>query len=136
MKKNIGNNDRALRIILGAVILPSSVTGSVLPLNASGIWTYILAVLGICFLVTGATGYSWIYDRLGLDTSKAKSKPAAKKRSTSPRKTSRKTSSAKKRTAPARKTAAKRKTSSRTTTKRKTSKATSSRRRTATRKKK
>lgn len=71
MKKNIGTADRSVRIILGALLFPSAVLGTAVPLVGvvlEGVGKSIALVAGVVFLVTGGLGYSPIYGLLGVNT--------------------------------------------------------------------
>ncbi|NOQ37354.1 DUF2892 domain-containing protein [archaeon] len=92
MKMNIGEKDRAIRIVAGAVAFPSAIIGTPFALATIGVTSTIIGLLGVDLLVTGALGSSPIYGFLGIDTTKNKAaqksvavskfvrKPAAKKR--------------------------------------------------------
>lgn len=62
MKLNMGNIDRALRIVVGAVLVALAATGTV------GLWGWI----GVVPLVTGLVGFCPLYPLLGVSTAKAK----------------------------------------------------------------
>lgn len=64
MKKNIGNVERIVRVVLGIAILSLAFVGPRSP------WAF----LGILPIVTGATGYCPPYALFGIDTSR----PAAR----------------------------------------------------------
>jgi hypothetical protein len=55
---NVGNIDRALRILVGLVLIGLAATGRI------GVWGYI----GIVPIVTGAWGFCPLYRLLGLST--------------------------------------------------------------------
>ena len=55
---NIGNLDRALRVVLGLALLALAVSGSI------GVWGY----LGIVLLLTGAVAFCPVYRLLGIRT--------------------------------------------------------------------
>ncbi len=75
MKINIGEKDRAIRIVAGAVAFPSSIIGVPFALATAGITSTIVGLLGVDLLVTGALGSSPIYGFLGIDTTKNKNAP-------------------------------------------------------------
>jgi hypothetical protein len=58
MKCNLGGIDRALRVVVGLVLIALAVTGTV------GMWGWI----GIVPLITGAVGFCPAYALLGLST--------------------------------------------------------------------
>lgn len=58
MKINEGTLDRALRVIVGLVLIGLAVTGQV------GLWGYI----GVVPLLTGAVGMCPVYSILGINT--------------------------------------------------------------------
>ncbi|MBN1133850.1 MAG: DUF2892 domain-containing protein [Methanosarcinaceae archaeon] len=64
MQKNEGKIDRAVRVVLGLVLLYVGAAQVV----TTGMATYIIALLGLILLVTGATGYCALYSILKLDT--------------------------------------------------------------------
>ena len=70
MKKNLGNADRIVRILLALVFGALYFTGTV-----TGITGIILLVLGIVFLGTALISWCPIYAALGLKTCPAPSKP-------------------------------------------------------------
>jgi hypothetical protein len=55
---NVGNLDRALRVIFGIVLLALAVSGTI------GAWGYI----GIVALLTGVAAYCPLYSMLGMST--------------------------------------------------------------------
>ena len=67
MKKNMGNIDRILRLILGPIIFLIAVL-----VIHSTVWTVILAAIGIIFLLTAFVGFCPGYVPVGLNTSKVK----------------------------------------------------------------
>jgi len=72
MKMNIGEKDRAVRIVVGAVAFPSAIIGTPFALATIGVTSTIIGLLGVDLLVTGALGSSPIYGFLGIDTTKNK----------------------------------------------------------------
>ncbi|NOQ56051.1 MAG: DUF2892 domain-containing protein [Nanohaloarchaea archaeon] len=95
MNKNISQKDRAIRIIAGAVLLPSVVLNTPFTLSLTGIAYVAVALLSVDLLVTGAMGISPMYGLL-------KKKTPAKKKVVAIKKSVRKPA-AKKARAPARK---------------------------------
>ena len=61
MKRNVGQIDRALRIVLGLVLLVLAFRGQYTP------WTW----LGVVPLLTGLVGWCPPYSLLGINTGKA-----------------------------------------------------------------
>ena len=62
MTRNVGQIDRALRIVLGLVLLGLAFTGQCTP------WTW----LGVVPLLTGLIGWCPPYSLLGINTCKAR----------------------------------------------------------------
>ena len=62
-EKNVGTIDRLVRIILGIVLL------AVFALNlVASPWSYLVAIVGLVVLVTGALGTCGLYSILGFNT--------------------------------------------------------------------
>lgn len=63
MKKNMGNTDRLIRLMLGVVF-------GILYFNnmVAAPWGLILLVIGIVFFVTGLVGFCPIYRLVGITT--------------------------------------------------------------------
>lgn len=79
-EKNIGNNERIVRAILGIIFLVSA-------MFLLGIAAYIAAIIGIIMIITAIMGSCTLYSILGINTNKAakkevkaSSKKAKKKR--------------------------------------------------------
>ncbi len=53
-KRNIGNVDRMVRVILGIVLLYSALFQ---PLAMSSLWMYLAGIAGVFMLLEGAVGY-------------------------------------------------------------------------------
>ena len=70
METNEGTVDRAVRIILGLVLLYVGFAQIV----TTGILTYVIAVVGLIMLVTGATGHCQLYTFAGMNTGKMRNK--------------------------------------------------------------
>ncbi len=66
-KTNEGTADRALRVIVGIVLLALYVMGTV-----TGVWAWGALIVGIIALVTGLVGTCPLYMVLGLSTCPAK----------------------------------------------------------------
>jgi len=62
-EKNVGMIDRVVRIILGIVLLIVFLMNMV-----AAPWSYIVALIGLIALVTGAVGTCALYSILGMDT--------------------------------------------------------------------
>ncbi|KIX20410.1 transmembrane protein [Flavobacterium sp. 316] len=67
MKKNIGNGDRFLRIIIGVIALILGLSGSI-----DGTLKWIVLVLGLVMVVTSSIQFCGIYALLGINTCKVK----------------------------------------------------------------
>jgi len=66
-EKNVGMIDRVVRIILGIVLI------GVFALNmVAAPWSYLVALIGLIALVTGAVGTCGLYSLLGMNTLKKK----------------------------------------------------------------
>lgn len=62
-KVNEGTADRALRVVIGIVLLALWFMGSV-----AGVWGWAALIVGIVALVTGAVGVCPLYSVLGMST--------------------------------------------------------------------
>ena len=62
-EKNVGMTDRVVRIILGIVLLAVFVLNMV-----AAPWSYLVALIGLIALVTGAVGTCALYSVLGMNT--------------------------------------------------------------------
>ena len=62
MKRNTGNIDRAIRAILGLVLIALAATGTV------GMWGWIGIVIGIVLLLTAIFGFCPAYAIFGMNT--------------------------------------------------------------------
>jgi hypothetical protein len=62
-EKNVGMIDRVVRIILGIALIAVFVLNMV-----AAPWSYLVALIGLVALVTGAIGTCPLYSILGLDT--------------------------------------------------------------------
>lgn len=71
MKKNVGNIDKMVRLIVAAVIGILFLTGNLLISSTLGI---ILAVLAVIFVLTSLAGTCPIYSLTGLSTCPVKEK--------------------------------------------------------------
>lgn len=63
MKKNMGNLDRIVRIVLAAIFAALYFTGTV-----TGTFGIILAILAAVFLLTSAISFCPLYTLIGLNT--------------------------------------------------------------------
>jgi len=62
-EKNVGMIDRAIRIIFGIILL-YLFAGNIV----AAPWSYLVALIGIILLVTGAVGTCLLYSMLGMST--------------------------------------------------------------------
>ena len=62
-EKNVGMIDRAIRIIFGIILLYLFAGNTV-----AAPWSYLVALIGIILLVTGAVGTCLLYSMLGMST--------------------------------------------------------------------
>lgn len=69
MKKNMGNTDRIIRIVLAIVCTVLYFTGTV-----TGAWGMVLLVLGGVFLAVSAIGFCPLYTLFGISTCTKRSK--------------------------------------------------------------
>jgi hypothetical protein len=69
MKKNVGNGDRFLRIMIGIIAL-ILVMGNVV----EGVWMWIALGVGVSMVLTSSVQFCPAYTILGIDTCKMKSK--------------------------------------------------------------
>ena len=65
MKKNVGQMDRIIRLVVAVVILALLATKTIALSSTLGI---ILAVVGVIFLFTAATSWCAIYQLVGAST--------------------------------------------------------------------
>jgi hypothetical protein len=69
MKRNLGQTDRALRLVAAAVIAIKYFNGSI-----TGPWTATLLLLAAVFVVTAILGFCPLYLPFKIDTSEAEKK--------------------------------------------------------------
>jgi len=69
MKKNMGNFDRAMRIVIAIILGILIFTGKV-----SGTLAWILGVISVVFLITSIIGWCSLYALLGISTTKKEAK--------------------------------------------------------------
>ena len=62
-EKNVGTIDRVVRIILGIVLITAFALGWV-----AAPWSYLVALIGLIALITGAVGTCPLYSLLGMST--------------------------------------------------------------------
>jgi len=62
-EKNVGSLDRVVRIIFGIILLAVFAIGAV-----ASPWSYLVALIGLILLVTGALGTCMLYSLVGLNT--------------------------------------------------------------------
>jgi hypothetical protein len=67
MKKNVGNTDKVIRIVLAVVFAALYFTGTV-----GGTLGYVLLGLGVVFVLTSLVSFCPIYAMVGLNTCPAK----------------------------------------------------------------
>ena len=66
-EKNVGMTDRIIRVILGLILI------GVFAMNAiAAPWSYLVALVGLILLVTGAVGTYALYSLLGMSTAEKK----------------------------------------------------------------
>ena len=70
METNEGTVDRVVRLIFGLVLIYVGFAQIV----TAGILTYVIAVVGLIMLVTGATEHCQLYTFAGINTCKIKTK--------------------------------------------------------------
>ena len=63
MKKNMGNTDRIIRLVLAAVFAYLYFAGIV-----TGTWGIVLLVLGVVFVLTSLVGFCPLYTLVGMNT--------------------------------------------------------------------
>jgi len=68
MKRNMGNLDRGIRVVIAVVVAALIVTGTV-----SGVLAIVLGVLAAVFLLTSAIGFCPLYAPFGINTCQRKS---------------------------------------------------------------
>ncbi len=69
MKKNMGNGDRFIRIIIGIIAIILGLSGSF-----NGAWKWVLLALGLVMIVTSSIQFCGVYAIFGINTCKVKSK--------------------------------------------------------------
>ncbi|MCG7857055.1 DUF2892 domain-containing protein [Flavihumibacter sediminis] len=63
MKKNMGNTDRIIRLVLAGVFTYLYFAGIV-----TGTWGIVLLVLGVVFVLTSLVGFCPLYTLVGMNT--------------------------------------------------------------------
>lgn len=63
MKKNVGNLDRIVRVVLAIIFAALYFSGTL-----TGTWGLVLLTLGAIFLLTSLVGFCPIYTLVGLNT--------------------------------------------------------------------
>ncbi len=63
MKLNVGTIDRAVRALLGVILIGLAASG-----NAPGVWMWVAAVAGAVLLATAAFSFCPIWAMLGINT--------------------------------------------------------------------
>lgn len=69
MEKTVGKTDKAIRIIIGIILL---IIAFAFPVGTA--WTVILIILGIIALITAISGFCPLYSLLGINTCKTTTK--------------------------------------------------------------
>ncbi len=67
MKKNMGNTDRIIRVLIAAVIAILYINNAI-----TGVLAYVLLALGAIFLLTSLAGSCPLYSLFGINTCKVK----------------------------------------------------------------
>ncbi|MGQ0739086.1 MAG: YgaP family membrane protein [Bacteroidota bacterium] len=67
MKKNMGNADRIVRVLVAAAIAVLYFTNT-----ATGTLAYILLAVGVIFLLTSLVGFCPLYSLFGINTCRVK----------------------------------------------------------------
>jgi hypothetical protein len=62
-EKNVGMTDRIVRIVLGLILIIAFALNYV-----PSPWSYLVAIIGLILLVTGALGTCGLYSVLGMNT--------------------------------------------------------------------
>jgi hypothetical protein len=62
-EKNVGMTDRIVRIVLGLILIIAFALNYV-----PSPWSYLVAIIGLILLVTGALGTCGLYSVLGMST--------------------------------------------------------------------
>lgn len=70
MKKNVGNTDKLIRIVLGIVMGILYFTNTV-----TGTFGFLLLIFGIVFIATSLIGFCPLYPLFGINTCPNKKKP-------------------------------------------------------------
>ena len=70
METNEGIVDRVVRIVFGLVLIYVGFAQIVI----TGILTYVIGIVGLIMLVTGATGHCQLYTFAGMNTGKMRNK--------------------------------------------------------------
>ncbi len=68
MKKNVGNTDKLIRLIIAVILFVVVYTGKV----TDSTWVYILLIIALIAAVTSLFNYCPIYSLLGINTNKKK----------------------------------------------------------------
>ena len=66
-EKNVGMPDRIIRIVIGIILLAAFALKMI-----AAPWSYLVALIGIIALVTGAVGTCALYSVLGMNTAEKK----------------------------------------------------------------
>ncbi len=68
MKKNVGNTDKLIRLIIAVILFIVVYTGKV----TDNTWQYIFLIVALIAALTSLLNYCPIYSLLGIDTNKKK----------------------------------------------------------------
>ncbi|WP_422858457.1 YgaP family membrane protein [Flagellimonas sp. S174] len=69
MKKNMGGLDRTVRFVVAAIIAVLYFTGTI-----SGIFAYVLLVLGVIFVLTSFISFCPLYTLFGINSCRIKNR--------------------------------------------------------------
>ena len=68
MEENVGNTDKIVRIILGAILGTASIAILAGYIDYAEIYSAVLGILSLILLVTGFVGKCGFYQALGINT--------------------------------------------------------------------
>lgn len=64
MKVNVGSTDRLIRLIAGVLLIALAIFA------VQGVWAWVLGIVGVVLIGTGALRFCPLYRLLGISTSK------------------------------------------------------------------